>query len=126
MRRNIGSKHATAAALVVAFVLVGVTQSSHPIYVGNFCSASELYGAQYSNKEQGESIWSANDVQQFIQDVGDTVKCTPNAAYVFAYKRMTKERDRARCGGNLTPKTFTNEIFNDALSDLMTRYYVNT
>lgn len=113
---------------LIVFILITITfpiTLSRQIFVGNFC-ASKVYEASYLNKEQSESIWSANDVQQFIEDVGNNLKCTPNAAYTFAYKRMTKERDKARCGGNLSPKSFTNEIFNDALSDLMSRYYVNT
>ena len=74
------------------------------------------------------SIWSAKEVQQFILDEANNLKCTPNSAYIFAYKRMTKARDQARCGNDpdMTPNNFQNEIFNDALSDLMSRYFVNT
>ena len=38
--------------------------------------------------------------QQFILDEANNLKCTPNSAYIFAYKRMTKARDKARCGND--------------------------
>lgn len=54
------------------------------------------------------------------------VRCQPHAAYAVAYEAMTAKRDEARCStGPMQPDSSIATKLNDALSDLMTRYFVN-
>eukprot|EP00944_MAST-04C_sp_MAST-4C-sp1_P016129 g16129.t1 len=117
----------TKILVALAILTIAASQARGNVVVGSFCDALDKE-VEYQAQEEIGSIWSAKEVQQFILDEANNLKCTPNSAYIFAYKRMTKARDKARCGNDpdMTPNNFQNEIFNDALSDLMSRYFVNT
>lgn len=73
-------------------------------------------------------FWSADDVQREIARVArsEAFACTPHAAYPVTYARMTAARDRRRCalGDAMAPPTKLDARLNDALSDLMTRNYL--
>ncbi len=47
------------------------------------------------------------------------------AAYPVSYKRMTRERDKARCGGRLQADDELLEQINSRLADVMSRWYVS-
>ena len=115
----------TKILVALAILTIAASQARGNVVVGSF--AMLWIRVEYQAQEEIGSIWSAKEVQQFILDEANNLKCTPNSAYIFAYKRMTKARIK-RCGNDLdmTPNNFQNEIFNDALSDLMSRYFVNT
>lgn len=94
---------------------------------GSFCQCREL-GAS-SDRDRPLYIWSAADVQFSVRDYYTTseARCKPHAAYAVAYAAMTKKRDVERCAssGPMKPPAGLPTELNDALADLMSRYFVN-
>jgi hypothetical protein len=75
-----------------------------------------------------KSYWSASTVQREIKKLleSSAFKNSPHSAYLEVYQRMTEQRDIARCtqGNPMCPKDFLDQRLNDAMSDLMTRNYL--
>ena len=75
---------------------------------------------------QSRDLWSAETVQDQLQKLIDEpfMGRAPWSAYAIGYKKMTAERDVARCDGSLrSSDEFMNQI-NHLLSDVMTRGFV--
>jgi hypothetical protein len=74
------------------------------------------------------TLWSAATVQREIARTMEQsgLRCSPQGAYLAVYARMTAARDAARCeAGNLMrPMDPLDARLNDALSDVMTRNYL--
>jgi len=93
---------------------------------GDFCSCRRA-GSSY-DRLRPQYIWSAADVQLSVKGyaASQEAACKPHSAYAVAYAAMTQLRDASRCGsGPMKPPTLLASIFNDALADLMSRYFVN-
>jgi len=100
-----------------------------------FCSLSAnapntAFNAGSDNANVRLSYWSASEVQRQIlaQLKSEPFGCTPHSAYLAAYARMTKDRDKARCDASPTnamhPSDPLDARLNDALADMMTRNYL--
>jgi len=94
--------------------------------VDTFCSCT--LGRSESERERPLRIWSAQDVQFEILAFarGPDALCKPHSSYAVAYAAMTVKRDSERCNSSspMYPPTRIAEIANNALADLMSRYYV--
>ncbi len=75
------------------------------------------------------TLWGATTVQREIGAtlVATGLRCSPQGAYLAVYARMTAARDAGRCaaGDPLRPVDPLDVRLNDALSDLMTRNYLD-
>ncbi len=74
-------------------------------------------------------LWSAATVQREIANTTaqSGLRCSPQVAYLAVYARMTAARDAARCtqGDPMKPADPLDVRLNDALSDAMTRNYLD-
>lgn len=92
------------------------------------CQVGEFCGCAAKNNSAG--LWSKDDVQSKIGALiqSPAMLCSPRSSYAVAYLAMTAERDAARCDPEdsmaMFPQTPQATILNDALSDIMTRYFV--
>lgn len=75
------------------------------------------------------TVWSAATVQREIRAtlLATGLRCSPQGAYLTVYARMTAARDAGRCaaGDPLRPVDALDVRLNDALSDVMTRNYLD-
>ena len=83
------------------------------------------------SREQGavrRAYWSAHTVQREIRSLlnSPAFNKSPHSAYLQVYRKMTAARDKARCtmGNPMNPSNKLDRRLNDALSDLMTRNYL--
>jgi hypothetical protein len=101
-----------------------------------FCSLTERSpqdAAEAPSADANETLgrsqyWGRQEVQAQVRRVlrSDAFGCSPHSAYVAAYAAMTDARDVARClaGSPMKPETVLDTRLNDALSDIMTRNYL--
>ena len=75
---------------------------------------------------QSRDLWSAETVQDQLQRLLDEpfMGRAPWSAYTVAYKKMTAERDLARCNSRLKSSDEIMDQMNHLLADIMTRSFV--
>lgn len=93
-----------------------------------FCELSQ--GTTPAQRAGWQSrLWSAATVQREIANATaqSGLRCSPQVAYLAVYARMTAARDAARCtpGDPMKPTDPLDARLNDALSDAMTRNYLD-
>lgn len=88
----------------------------------DFCNLSRTA----TPNSAGALTWNAARVQVQIKELltASSIKSKPWAAYPALYLRMTRERDKERCGGRLQPESVTSQFIGDRLADIMSRFYV--
>jgi hypothetical protein len=102
-----------------------MTSSASPSFSdGNLYDFCQIKGSQVETTSVRP--WGAEMVQKAISDLIalPTIKNTAWSAYPVAYRKMTAERDKARCSGSLVNSDPRINLINHHLSDIMTRWLV--